>query len=103
MTSQARQSADQQPPAFPGVLKRLAAALLEPRYAEALPGELIYDGHAAIFLQALLTACSHDTCVRPVLLLVCMPCLLTTLNATALMIEVVTRGLLTCCKSNIAC
>jgi len=69
MTSQARRPADQQPPAFPGVLRRLAAALLEPRYAEALPGELIYDGHAGPFLQALLTACSHDTCVCSALLL----------------------------------
>ena len=52
-----------QEPVFPGVARRFAATLLEPRYAEALPGELIYDGQAGPFLQALLNACSHDTCV----------------------------------------
>ncbi len=61
MSVQARHSEDE--PVFPCVARRFAATLLEARYAEVLPGELIYDGHAGPFLQALLNACSHDTCV----------------------------------------
>ena len=61
MSVQARRPNNE--PVFPGVARRLAATLLEPRFAEVLPGELIYDGHAGPFLQALLNACSHDTCV----------------------------------------
>ena len=103
MTSQARRPADLQPPAFSGVLKRLAAALLEARYAEVLPGELIYDGHAGPFLQALLTACSHDLCARSIVLLICCSLPLKILCALSPAARIVTHDLLTCRTLSAAC
>ena len=85
------------------MLKRLAAALLEARYAEVLPGELIYDGHAGPFLQALLTACSHDLCARSIVLLICCSLPLKILCALSPAARIVTHDLLTCRTLSAAC
>ena len=48
--------------AFPGLARKFAETLSGEPYAEALPGELVYDSYAGPFLQALLEACADDEC-----------------------------------------